>query len=133
MNLPKPSSPEVARLRFNPEDQANIAQIQINLDYLSNIFSVNPETSMLCGHCLHKMKSDGSNAHFTEMDYAAILMATDRSWAAVMNYIREGLTPRLIKEVETWKLDEVNMRRNQVRQQIQEETESFYTTLTSRN
>ena len=112
---------------FRPEDQPSIIKIQENLDHLSKVFSLSSEApSLICDHCLHRTDQGRARNGLTEADYTAILMATDRSRAAVLDRILTHFSADIHKEVSTWALDEGTRQRNALRLRVNEESENFY-------
>jgi hypothetical protein len=107
------------RSPFNPEDQPTISKIQDNLDYLSKVFSLSPDsTSLIYDHCLHRMDQSCTQSHLSEVDYTTVLMATDCSWKVVMDRILSHISTDIHKEVLIWALDEGMWQRNALRPKI---------------
>jgi hypothetical protein len=105
-NLPNPPSPQEAKLLFKPEDQDTIFQIQSNLDHLSKVFALSPDSpSLLCNHCLHRTDQNLAQDQLSEMDYTAILMATNHSWMAILDWIFSHFTRDIHREASIWALD----------------------------
>jgi hypothetical protein len=96
-----------SRLPFNLEDFDIITQIQFNLVHLTNMFALSPDSpSLTCDHCLHR--TDGTQAQdlLTEVDYTAILMVTDHSQVAMMDWVWTHINADIQREIEIWALDE---------------------------
>ena len=112
---------------FRPKDQPSIIKIQENLDHLSKVFSLSSEPpSLMCDHCLHRTDQGRAWNGLMEADYTAILMATDRSWVAVLDQILTHFSTDIHKEVSTWALDEGTHQHNTLRLRVNEESENFY-------
>jgi hypothetical protein len=116
-----------ARWLFSIEDWDSVTQIQSNLDHLSKVFTLPLESlSLVCAHCIHKMDLPQAQEHLFEADYMAILMASDHSWAAILDWILAHTSTLIDKEVYTWAEDEGTHQWNILRPQIREVMEDFY-------
>jgi hypothetical protein len=126
-NLPNAVTPCNAGLMFSLDDRDTVAQIQSNLDHLSKVFALSPESpSLICAHCIHKTDPNQARVHCSEADYTAILMASDRSRTAILDRILAHTSATIEKEVNTWAEDEGARQWNILRPQIREVTENFY-------
>jgi hypothetical protein len=126
-NLPNSVTPHDVGLLFSLDDWDTIVQIQSNLDHLSKVFTLSPESpSLICTHWIHKTDQNQAQDHCSEADYMAILMASDCSWTAILDQILAHTSTTIEKEVNTWAEDKGTHQWNILRPQIREAMESFY-------
>jgi hypothetical protein len=125
---PKDStSLDAFQAHFREEDWETIKQLRVNLNHLTKVFpDSSPEPPLICGHCAHRTDPDAMD-RLTEADYRCILTATDRSRTAVMGVIRENMTEAMFKETQKWARDEDARRKNELRVQLRQDAENFYT------
>jgi hypothetical protein len=107
VNLLNSQTPQDTGPLFNPEDCDTISQIWSNLDHLAKVFALTPDSpSLVCSHCLHRTDQNQARDILLEVDYMAILMATDCSRTAVLDQILSHISAGIQKEAETWYIDE---------------------------
>ena len=124
----KPLSHDKFKSLLNEEDWEVVGCNLTNLNHLAQIFPPplhSGEPPLICDHCNHLTSLDASD-RLTLADYSSVLMATDRSRSVIMGYLMDGLSLDIEKEVQLWRLDETERRRNELRPRIREDSKAYY-------